>query len=1573
MFFDLVRKLVKVIQTKKIVKELRLNIDKQISNEIKDEKKLLSEVKNMMSQGNFFSAKELLNLISEERNSEFYLLLGITERNLGNYDSAKSAFNMGIKIDSQNSDFFSELGNLYFFENQTKTAIFYYEEALSLNPKNYEANLNLALLYRNQGEYQKAKRNLNILTRTYPNQFLPVYNLGFCNDKLGNKDEAKGNYLTAISIDNQNPEAHFALGNIYKDEKDWENAKIQYQIAIENSTPNSRYYSNLGYVFHYTGDFINAEKILKQAVETDPNNLDAKVNLASTLFELDRIEEALLVHDEIISSGENVDIGKFNKSLVLLYAGDYENGFDYYRWRKESAFRNQFADIKQWNGENLNGKSIVILDEQGVGDFFQFSRFVFVLNEIFPTATIKLFVRNQLTDFVRKTNLSKYLCENPSSNFNFTCDLLSLPYFVKNYSAKSDVNYLGITSQKQFENSNLKKIGIVWRGNPDHMYDFKRSLKLENILHLFNSNFQFYSLQKEITENEKEMLKNHKIIDLSEQLTDFYQTAEFINSMDLIITVDTAVAHLSGILQKETWLLLPKIPDWRWQQSGDISVWYNKVYLFRQKIAGNWTDVLHEIFLKLNKNGSDFAKIQKKQNAIELIESGKNEEGIRALSEILKENPNDVEVLNLLGFLFLSVDKVKSVEFFEKSLKINFDYGILKEKAKILFDLGIISEAAKIDYLKLVEFEETSEIYNVIGLCFQKEYDFEQAVFYFEKAINLEKKAGYYLNLANNLYYLSRFEEAIKSYSKAIEIENLVSAKIGRSFAYLVTRQFLLGFEDYLFSLDKNIEKTFGKSQKWNGENLIGKSIFIYAEQGIGDSIEFSRFLNYIKDPQTKIIVGVNKATEKLFQTVPFVSKVVTTGVVQTDYFASMLALPNILKLSKTEDFELKDMIFDLSKVEIPSNIYIQKEKRNFGLVLETNSKSPTVAKRIINIETAKKLFEIPNSHFYLLQKEISNELLEFCQNNSQKITIVSADLAEIGKFIEELEAVITIDTAMVHLSASLNNKTYLLLPKPADWRWEFSGEKTYWYSSVEMIRQVVPENWQNVIDELYEKLLEENHLSVAEIRKLLDEKRNEQADLEIKKSLQNPKSDEEAKELYFLGGYVNQLLDKKEEAVKYYTILVTKYDPNVNYLNNLGVVLKDLGEFEKSKKILEIALKLDENSASVLNNLGMVYDLLGDFDSSKICFEKALKINPNYIDALLNFGNLNNSQRNYKDSHKMFDKILELDKENSSAKFNKSLVYLSEKDYKNGFLYYEYRKLRKDFIERRFEKEELNTNEISGKTIFVWDEQGYGDTIQFGRFVNDLHKKGANVILQTHESLAELMQYCEGVQISIGRKTYSEPQEFYDFHIPLLSIPHYLEIDESEITRKKYIHIPRQKIYSKKHLFDETKINVGLVWEGKMPIQNAHRSIPLEQMKEIFVNDNMKFFSLQIGEVAKRDAQLMKQLGIVDLSNEINNFLDTAAITENLDLVITIDTSVAHLVGALGKRGIVLLSAKADWRWESGEKTSWYSSLELVRQTELNKWENVITQINHKLKIQEKDFITLINNKRSYTHGLSY
>lgn len=430
--------------------------------------------------------------------------------------------------------------------------------------------------------------------------------------------------------------------------------------------------------------------------------------------------------------------------------------------------------------------------------------------------------------------------------------------------------------------------------------------------------------------------------------------------------------------------------------------------------------------------------------------------------------------------------------------------------------------------------------------------------------------------------------------------------------------------------------------------------------------------------------------------------------------------------------------------------------------------------------------------------------------------------------------------------------------------------------------------------------------------------------------------------------GLIYQEKEQFNEAVEYYEKAL-QLNPNLpdSYLN-LGFVLQKTGRIDEGIIYYKKALKFNPNDTNVYYNLGIAFQEKGQLGEAIQYYQKALELNPNDADIYCNLGFALQENRQPDEAIKYYQKALQLNPHHATAHLNMALALLLTGNFRDGWRQYEWRwQTYLASSKRNFSQPLWDGSDIKGRTILLYDEAGFGDYIQFIRYAPLVAQYGGKIVFECHKELTSLLQSAEGIQEIVGR---GEELPKFDVHCPLSSLPLIFDTTLESIPAKiPYICVESKLIqkWKNKVQHDEFKTKIGLVWAGR-----SISSCSLETFSLIARIDNITFYSLQKGEAEKQAKNPPKGMSVIDLTEDINDFSDTAALIENLDLVITIDTAVAHLAGALGKPVWTLLPFMPDWRWMLNRDTSpWYPTMRLFRQSSPGDWKPVIANVADELE----------------------
>ncbi|MFN7095968.1 MAG: tetratricopeptide repeat protein [Gammaproteobacteria bacterium] len=425
------------------------------------------------------------------------------------------------------------------------------------------------------------------------------------------------------------------------------------------------------------------------------------------------------------------------------------------------------------------------------------------------------------------------------------------------------------------------------------------------------------------------------------------------------------------------------------------------------------------------------------------------------------------------------------------------------------------------------------------------------------------------------------------------------------------------------------------------------------------------------------------------------------------------------------------------------------------------------------------------------------------------------------------------------------------------------------------------------------------------------------------------------------------QELKVDKESEKCYRLALS-LNPNLAAAYaNLGILHRRQGLYQEAIQYYQKALALDPGLAGILVALGLAYSLIGDNEQALITLKKAILVTPNNAKAYGSLGQVLQLTHHYDEALLCYQKALSIDPDNNETRFNLGFYYLQQGDFKQGLPLYEARWLlptanpvRSQFIYPRWQGESLHE-----KTLLIFTEQGYGDTINFCRYIPLIDKGNGKIILNCVADLVPLMKTLPGIDQIIIR---DQPNPTVDYYIPLQSLPLIFNTTLETIPAQiPYLKTdPATAAYWQDYFSVEPdKLKVGICWRGRRNLVNSiNRTCGLNYFLPLMELENSVFYSLQKDILPEEKTASTK---MVILADQMQNFSDTAAIIEQLDLVITIDTAVAHLAGALNKPVWNLLPYFADWRWLLDRSdTPWYPSMRLYRQSVANEWDSVFTQV---------------------------
>jgi tetratricopeptide (TPR) repeat protein len=434
--------------------------------------------------------------------------------------------------------------------------------------------------------------------------------------------------------------------------------------------------------------------------------------------------------------------------------------------------------------------------------------------------------------------------------------------------------------------------------------------------------------------------------------------------------------------------------------------------------------------------------------------------------------------------------------------------------------------------------------------------------------------------------------------------------------------------------------------------------------------------------------------------------------------------------------------------------------------------------------------------------------------------------------------------------------------------------------------------------------------------------------------------------------GVVLHKLGELESAIAVYRRAIELNPDSAQAHTNLGVAYQDKGDFMAAAEAQRQAIVLEPFMASAHNNLGVVLSKLGLTGDALTCFLKTISLKPDHSGAHFNIGYAYQNLGYLELAEKYYRQALTYKPHSETLRFYLAVLHLMKGDFSSGWREYEFRwgSRHQRADRRKFPQPQWKGEPLNGDAIFLYAEQGLGDTMQFVRYAPMVAALGGKVVLEVQPPLRRLLNSLPGVQQVISR---GERIPDSQWQCPLMSLPLAFRTEVATVPAPvPYLFADQSQASQWASQLATSDFKVGLVWGGNPKHQREReRSIPLKTLMALSSVKGAKFYSLQKGAASEQVKHLPPDTPLVDLDSHQRDFADTAAIVANLDLVISIDTSVAHLAGGMGKPVWVLLHHGCDWRWfQKRIDSPWYPTARLFRKSPIEEWEDVVERMSSEL-----------------------
>ncbi|WP_305123470.1 tetratricopeptide repeat protein [Roseomonas sp. GC11] len=520
----------------------------------------------------------------------------------GRLDEAVAAYRQAAGLDPSHPGIQNNLGVALRQQGRLEEAVACYQRVIALSPQDAGAHGNLGNALRQMGQMDAAEAAFRQALRLHPASPTAHNALGDALREQGRVEEAIRHHRQALALQPRDGVTYNLLGLAQQHQGQLEEAVASYRQALALSPGLAGAHSNLGTALQVIGQPEEAVESLRKALELQPNHPDFLSNLGSAQTECGRLAEAMACFRQAIALRPDHAVAHLHLGMALLGRGDFPKGWTEYEWRWRCAQTPRDFPQPRWRGEHAAGRRLLLHAEQGLGDTLQFCRYAELAAE--RGLRVVMEVQPSLRRLLQGLPGTEAVLARgePLPEFDLHCPLLSLPlaFGTLPHTIPQRVPYLRAEAaevllwRQRLEARGKKgpRIGIAWAGSPKLARDRLRSIDPALLVPLLNMpGLHFINLQKGGTPAPAEA----PLTDLMPEVQDFAETAALMASLDLIISVDTAVAHLAGALGKPVWMLDRFAPDWRWLEGRADSPWYPTMRIYRQPAPRQWGPVLEAV------------------------------------------------------------------------------------------------------------------------------------------------------------------------------------------------------------------------------------------------------------------------------------------------------------------------------------------------------------------------------------------------------------------------------------------------------------------------------------------------------------------------------------------------------------------------------------------------------------------------------------------------------------------------------------------------------------------------------------------------------------------------------------------------------------------------------------------------------------------------------------------------------------------------------------------------------------------------------------------------------------------
>ena len=923
-----------------------------------------------------------------------------------------------------------------------------------------------------------------------------------------------------------------------------------------------------------------------------------------------------------------------------------------------------------------------------------------------------------------------------------------------------------------------------------------------------------------------------------------------------------------------------------------------------------------------------------------LFLAGQWSEAERMFSALLETHPADWLALTFLGLCHYQMkDLAAAIDCFDRALVLKpDDVDALINRGIALMDSGRLEEARDGFVAAMAQGGDPAAALANLGVVAHRLKDIGGAIFAYRAAERLNPDLPrLYSNLSTVLVEAAEPAAALAAADQAVQRDPAdAAAQFNRAVSLLKLGRLREGWQAYEGRgrlPDAPLLLKPSGLRGWRGLDDRVAPLLVRAEQGLGDTVQFCRYAVALAEMGWEVVLEVQTPLVRLLRGLSDRITVVRQGGVAPPCQAEapLLSLPYLLG-AQVPEIPAMPVLRPTSTDESYwwALLGPARGRLRVGLAWSGSADASYDQRRSLSAGDLAPLLEVAEVEFVGLQLDSPAD------DRIRSLAGFLSDFADTAALIDQLDLVISVDTAVAHLAAAMGKPVWLLSRHDGCWRWLTGREDSPWYPSLRLFRQTRRGDWGSVVARVAAAL----RARVTGVPEQLPPPEPPEA----------PAVEAMTGRVFDAAVHLHQS-GRLAAAEVLYRAIVEQAPGQSSACLNLAETLLQRGLFEQAEATLRRLVKTRPDHANGWLNLGVAWQETRGLAAAGKAYRRALRLDAALVQAHGNLAKVELQCNHVDAAVRSAREAVRLQPDNADLHFTLALALLTQGDYLAGWREYEWRwRLPNMLCPWTIPDVPRWTGEsLAGRHLLVVAEQGFGDTIQFSRFLRELRPAAASVTLLVLEPLRRLMAASE-----LADRVICDPAEMgaIDVQVPLMSIPHLLGVSFDRVPAEMpYLSVPDELVAAWRLERPADRLAVGLVWAGSTGAtdrdaqrMDRKRSIPPELMAPLTSVEGVCFYSLQKG-----NAPVMP--GVTDAVAAARDFLDTAAIIRNLDLVITVDTAVAHLAGALRVPVWVASRYDACWRWPRQQPaTPWYPTARVFHQSRFGAWTDVLVRLRQAL-----------------------